>query len=209
MLCECGCGRDAGVYDKTRNGQGMVKGQPKKFILGHSGGPIELARIAPREHKQACKRGHLRTPDNLYGNYGCKACQKDRTKVWRKANPVEHWKRGAIQNRKRQYGMTQEQYEMLLKGQDYKCAICRVDLVYSTADGKLRSQQSACVDHAHNGTKNFRGLLCAMCNRALGLFKEDTVALSNAIQYLNKFKETQCNQNLSSELSQTAQTATA
>ena len=33
-LCECGCGKDAGVYKTTTNGH--TKGQPKKFLRGHS-----------------------------------------------------------------------------------------------------------------------------------------------------------------------------
>ena len=191
-LCECGCGQDAGVYDKTRNGQGMIKGQPKKFILGHSGHPIELARLAPRKkRKKFCPKGHPRIPENLYKSFGCKLCNQLRTTAFRKEHPEENWKLRSTQSRLRKYGMTQGQYEALLKEQEYKCAICHTELEYNTAKAKLKSPRSAHVDHLHDGTKNFRGVLCAMCNRALGLFQDSVETLSNAIQYLNKFKETQ------------------
>jgi hypothetical protein len=38
--CECGCGRDAGVYRKEG-----VRGQPRRFIHGHNGRRPILSRI--------------------------------------------------------------------------------------------------------------------------------------------------------------------
>lgn len=35
-LCLCGCGIDAGVYKKTNASRGDIKGQPKRFVPGHS-----------------------------------------------------------------------------------------------------------------------------------------------------------------------------
>ena len=41
------------------------------------------------------------------------------------------------------------------------------------------------VDHCHD--KNvYRGLLCQLCNRGLGNFKDNTDSLKRAIEYLNK-----------------------
>lgn len=64
-LCECGCGSPAPISSKTRAGRGQVKGQPVRFILGHSyrgrgkpHSPEHSARIA------AAKRGKPR-PDML------------------------------------------------------------------------------------------------------------------------------------------------
>ncbi|BBY78884.1 hypothetical protein H7I53_17820 [Mycolicibacterium pulveris] len=34
-LCGCGCGQPAGVYKTSNSSQGIVAGQPKKFIHGH------------------------------------------------------------------------------------------------------------------------------------------------------------------------------
>lgn len=38
-LCACGCGRTAPIAKKTRHGRGQVKGQPVRFIRGHSNSP--------------------------------------------------------------------------------------------------------------------------------------------------------------------------
>lgn len=34
--CQCGCGGDAGLWTRGRTAQGIKKGDPKKFINGHS-----------------------------------------------------------------------------------------------------------------------------------------------------------------------------
>ena len=39
------------------------------------------------------------------------------------------------------------------------------------------------IDHDHL-TGKIRGLLCMSCNRALGWFRDDTVILKKAIEYL-------------------------
>ena len=49
------------------------------------------------------------------------------------------------------YGLTVGQYELILKSQNGKCAICQCDSI------KLH------VDHDHN-THKIRGLLCRSCN---------------------------------------------
>lgn len=35
--CECGCGGNAGFWDRSRASQGIKKGDPKRYINGHSG----------------------------------------------------------------------------------------------------------------------------------------------------------------------------
>ena len=48
-LCECGCGQPTKVAAKTRRSRGWVKGQPLRFLHGHSGshegGPMVPIRI--------------------------------------------------------------------------------------------------------------------------------------------------------------------
>lgn len=36
-LCECGCGQPTKIAPQTDKGKGWVKGQPKRFLLGHQG----------------------------------------------------------------------------------------------------------------------------------------------------------------------------
>lgn len=42
-LCECGCGEPAPIATATNRKRGYVKGEPRRFVLGHHG------RVAPRK----------------------------------------------------------------------------------------------------------------------------------------------------------------
>jgi hypothetical protein len=60
--------------------------------------------------------------------------------------------------------------------QNNSCAICKLNVELS----------ESAIDHNHE-TGEFRGVLCKQCNRALGMFKDNSVILKNAIDYLEKF----------------------
>lgn len=57
------------------------------------------------------------------------------------------------------YGITEDQYNLLLKKQGGGCAIC----------GKTPTQEkkSLAVDHCHKPPFEIRGLLCSYCNHRL------------------------------------------
>ena len=71
--------------------------------------------------------------------------------------------------------LTEDEYVAMLEAQGGVCAICK---------GKPRRSRLA-VDHIH-GTDEVRGLLCNLCNPALGLFKDDPDRLKAAIEYLEQ-----------------------
>ena len=78
------------------------------------------------------------------------------------------------------YGMRLGDYEALLVEQDYRCLICGTKHV-DEAGGRL------VVDHDHQkDIRAVRGLLCGNCNLALGLFKDNPVALRSAANYLEQ-----------------------
>ena len=80
-------------------------------------------------------------------------------------------------NRFKWSGFTEQDFQNKLKEQDYKCAICGTD-----DPGKTNWH----ADHDHEtGTK--RGILCKMCNTALGMLNDDVDKLANAIKYLNHY----------------------
>lgn len=79
------------------------------------------------------------------------------------------------------YGITLNEYDLMLESQDFRCAICR-DGELITRGGKIRRLT---VDHDHTTGKN-RGLLCHSCNVALGYFRESAELLKAAINYLQK-----------------------
>jgi hypothetical protein len=80
---------------------------------------------------------------------------------------------------KNTYGISIEDYKVLLTNQNNGCAIC------GSEDPKGFKAQSFHVDHDHE-TGQVRGLLCQPCNMAIGLLKENISTLSKAIMYLNK-----------------------
>ena len=91
-----------------------------------------------------------------------------------------------IRNKRRQYyvnrtyGISLEQYEQILKDQDYKCKICEID---------MQGRGNFChFDHDHATGKN-REFLCTNCNRGLGHFQDNMDILMKAISYLKKHKE--------------------
>ncbi len=89
----------------------------------------------------------------------------------------------------RNYGITQEEYEEILKKQNGVCAICENP---PTIDKNGRTISLA-VDHHHKlkGKESIRGLLCWTCNRRLISNlgdRENAVELfTKAAEYLKKF----------------------
>jgi Recombination endonuclease VII len=75
----------------------------------------------------------------------------------------------------RTYGLTQADWDNLLRRQGNRCAICR------TEEPGFRSEWD--IDHDHV-TDQVRGLLCGRCNRGIGQFHEDPAILMAAAQYL-------------------------
>jgi len=78
------------------------------------------------------------------------------------------------------YGISIEDFEAMLIGQDYQCAICSTEI-------ELFGNKTN-VDHCHK-TGKVRGLLCSSCNSLLALSKESEEILVNAINYLKDRKE--------------------
>jgi Autographiviridae endonuclease VII len=73
-------------------------------------------------------------------------------------------------------------YNKLLDEQGNSCAICK-----TTTPSKDPRKSRFCLDHDHQ-TGQIRGLLCTDCNRALGLFKDDSSLLKRALEYLMKIR---------------------
>lgn len=86
---------------------------------------------------------------------------------------------------KRLYGITLEEYNLLLKTQNYVCKICHCpETVISSSRNAVKY---LAVDHCHD-TGKIRGLLCDRCNHLLGLAKDSPTLLSSAISYLKEQK---------------------
>lgn len=111
-------------------------------------------------------------------SYYCKDCclSKARQYTKDKRHDPHHQrvkKNNYIKNR---FSITIEEYESRLKSQDYKCAICKIELP--------KSGNFTHLDHCHL-TGKIRSFLCTNCNRGLGHFKDSKEFLMAAIQYID------------------------
>ncbi len=76
-------------------------------------------------------------------------------KRWRQANKEQERNRAL----KKRYGITAEQYNILLESQNERCGLC--------GKHQSRFKNRLAVDHDHQ-TNRVRGLLCVECNILLG-----------------------------------------
>jgi hypothetical protein len=107
----------------------------------------------------------------------CKSCNNKHAAAW---NKKQTQKRKIIvqkNNYKKRYGLTVEQKQDLIDGQDSKCAICKND---------LKDTHDVCVDHNHI-TGSIRGILCRKCNLGIGHLQDSIDILKSAVKYLKKY----------------------
>lgn len=102
-----------------------------------------------------------------------------RVKKYRDNNPdkTKNWKL------KDTFGITLEEYKVMLEKQSGLCSICLKPETYlDKRNGKIRSLS---VDHNH-ATNKVRGLLCRSCNVGIGQFGDNIEVMKNAIKYLEE-----------------------
>lgn len=107
----------------------------------------------------------------------CKDHYNEEHRLWSQQNA--HRIRNT--NLKQNYGISLDEYEVLLAAQQGVCAICgkpEEQIHYSTGVPK-----NLAVDHDHNSGA-IRGLLCGHCNNLLGAADDDIEVLEAAIEYL-------------------------
>lgn len=108
---------------------------------------------------------YCKTCDNVRKTLAARERFKDRDKRVKENHRQRLWK----------YGITQEQFDELIKHSGNKCQICG-------------DTENLVIDHCHD-TNKVRGLLCWSCNVALGHFKDSYDKLKNALEYLCRFNE--------------------
>lgn len=116
-------------------------------------------------------------------SYMCRICDRARKPHHKRGKTVDPVK---IRNNRLRWGkirsgwnqdVDQKWYESTLADQSGGCAIC----------GEAPSpDKSLAVDHCHV-TGDVRGLLCTVCNWALGRFKDDPGRFESAARYLKRF----------------------
>lgn len=107
----------------------------------------------------------------------CKECINEEEKQ-RRFNDVDNEKKRLNDHIKREYGITLEEYNIMLVKQNGVCAIC-----FKPENPKVCKRLS--IDHDHE-TGKVRGLLCRKCNSLLGFVNDSVLHLRSAINYLEK-----------------------
>ncbi len=79
------------------------------------------------------------------------------------------------------FRMTPQEIQELIAKQQHRCAICRVP--FNEAIRNLKSN----VDHDH-ATGHIRGILCRLCNTAIGHANDDPKLLRKMASYLELMK---------------------
>ena len=115
--------------------------------------------------------------DHAEGGYQrrCRDCSTERVRVYERKQPSLPPMASRNKHLGRRYGVDHVRYVEKLVEQGGKCAIC------------LGTEPGKGFDYDHV-TGKIRGLLCARCNQALGLFKDDLGILKRALVYLQKDK---------------------
>jgi hypothetical protein len=81
----------------------------------------------------------------------------------------------------RTYGLTETDWDGLVKRQGNRCAICRTD----KPGGRGERWH---IDHDHI-TGRVRGLLCGRCNSAIGMLQDDPEIIRAAARYVIKHRQ--------------------
>lgn len=120
----------------------------------------------PERRRAYNKEYHIRNAEKAKAN----------SKKWRLENPEKELARDL----KDSFGMTLEAWDELMLKQGGVCAIC---------ENQCKSGRRLAVDHIH-GTNPIivRGLLCACCNRAVGMLKDSPHLLRRAADYVAESK---------------------
>jgi len=84
-------------------------------------------------------------------------------------------RRNKVQEREivKKYGISEDQFQEILKLQGGVCAICE----------RHQRYRRLSIDHSHK-TGKVRGLLCNFCNRSLGRYGDSPIRLRKAAAYL-------------------------
>ena len=109
--------------------------------------------------------------------YRCRKCDTEARTQYRLNNLVRYKTISRNKQLKFKYGLSIEEYNVLLENQNHSCAICKCNVTSKRVKG------SFAVDHNHT-TGKIRGLLCNQCNRAIGMLNDSPELLQTALTYL-------------------------
>ncbi len=131
---------------------------------------------------------NTRKDGRTYRHPYCNDCRKQIHRDYYRSRVSADPDYGRVASRKStlaKYGITPEEYQVMVEQQDGKCAICQ-----RAPEGNGVSRHNLVVDHEHD-TGKVRALLCDFCNRGLGIFRDSPELLEEAAKYLLAHREGQ------------------
>lgn len=153
--CECDCGNLIVVLaESLKSANTSSCGCLRKEMV---------ALLGASQAKETCKHGYPRVAGNS------KDCEC----------PVRIRQKKSA-NLKSNYGITLDDFNMMVAEQNNKCSGCRY--VFAMDENGVFGE--ACLDHDHTTNKP-RGILCKQCNAALGSVKENPETLRRLMAYLD------------------------
>lgn len=102
-----------------------------------------------------------------------RAKRNARLRKWRKDNPLLAKKKDRRAALKTKYGITEDDYQRMVKNQKGRCMICD-------------EKKKLFVDHSHVSGK-IRGLLCQTCNTFLGWYENKADIIIQFQRYLDSY----------------------
>lgn len=108
----------------------------------------------------------------------CKPCRIAYTNRWKKSNPERALEMSRKYILAKRFGITLSDYDAMLERCGGVCQIC------GKPESQTHRNMRLAVDHCHK-TGKVRGLLCSLCNTAIGKLNDDPAILQRAIDYLN------------------------
>lgn len=121
-------------------------------------------------------RGRNKENPQRYPLAHCKPCVIKREQERYRANPRQKRDDDWSRRLKQIFGLSESDYFSMLNAQGGVCAICL---------GPQQAGKRMAVDHCHK-TGKVRGLLCTMCNSAIGKLKDDPALIQRALDYLRE-----------------------
>ena len=144
-----------------------VKERLKKYQKQYRKNHPDVAIKASRKYRQNNREKVLKSA-------------REYAKKIREEKPEEIHIKDRISHLEKTYGISSEEYEILLKSQNNMCAICK-----GKNDKDHNGRRYLCIDHDHSNN-HIRGLLCNKCNVLLGMARDNVNILQAAIEYLSK-----------------------
>lgn len=107
----------------------------------------------------------------------CKKCVAERVRSHYAEEIDRHRMRGKVNQIKKRYGITYEQWQEMFEEQGRKCKLCNSD--------DPKSERGWHTDHiSKSGCIVVRGILCQPCNLALGFYERDRARHAEFEAYL-------------------------